>query len=163
MQLNIFILFLATFFTGIMTGLFFTWSFSVTKGLARLSDDNYVKAFQSLNKAILNPAFGAVFWGAPLSLIISTILYYQQPLPGIFWHLLISAIVYLVGCIVITFAGNIPLNNSLEKFDLKASSSDDIKQKRAGFEGRWNRLNMIRTISSSIAFIVLIIACLKIA
>ena len=161
MQLNIIILFLATFFTGLMAGLFFTWSFSVTRGLSRLSDTNYIEAFQSLNKAILNPAFALVFWGSILSLILAAILHYQQPSSGNFWYLLTATIVYLIGSIVVTFAGNIPLNNLLETFQLNSSSVDEIKIKRTSFEGKWNSLNMIRTISSSLAFILLIIACIN--
>ena len=162
MQFNMIILLLATLTTGLMAGLFFTWSFSVTRGLSKLSDTNYIETFQALNKAILNPAFVIIFWGSPLCLVLSTIIYYQQPLPGIFWYLLTALVIYLIGCIVVTFAGNIPLNNSLENLNLKSASLEEIKLKRAGFEGRWNSLNMIRTISSSIAFIILIIACLKI-
>jgi uncharacterized membrane protein len=163
MQLNIIILLLATLTTGLIAGLFYTWSFSVTRGLSRLSDSKYIEAFQSLNKAILNFAFALIFWGAPLSLILATILHYQQPSSGIFWHLLIAALIYLIGCITVTFAGNIPLNNLLEKFNLESSSLEEIKLMRARFEDRWNRLNMIRTVSSSIAFILLLIACIKIA
>ena len=162
MQLNIIILLLATMTTGLMAGLFFAWSFSVTTGLSKLSDTNYIEAFQSLNKAILNPAFALIFWGAILSLPLATILHYQEPSSGIFWSLLIATLVYLIGSIAVTFAGNIPLNNSLEVFQLDSSSSEEIKLRRTTFESRWNRLNMIRTISSTIAFIVLIIACIKI-
>jgi uncharacterized membrane protein len=163
MQLNIIILLLATLTTGLMAGLFFAWSFSVTTGLSKLSDINYIEAFQSLNKAILNPAFALIFWGAILSLLLASILHYQEPSSGIFWYLLIATLVYLIGSIAVTFACNIPLNNSLEIFNLNSSSLEEIKVKRAAFESRWNRLNMIRTISSSIAFILLIIACIKVA
>ncbi|UCH64407.1 MAG: DUF1772 domain-containing protein [Ignavibacterium sp.] len=65
--------------------------------------------------------------------------------------------------IVVTFAGNVSLNNSLENFNLKTSSSVEIKLKRTSFAGRLNRLNMIRTVLSSTDFILLIIACIKIA
>ena len=161
MQLNNIILFITTLTTGLMAGLFYAWSFSVTTGLSKLSDTNYIEAMQSLNKAILNPAFFLIFWGSILSLILATILHYEQPLSSIFWHLLIATVVYLIGSIAVTFRGNIPLNNSLEIFKLNSSSVEEIKLQRTAFESRWNKLNMIRTISSSLAFIVLIIACFK--
>ena len=161
MQLNNIILLIATLTTGLMAGLFYAWSFSVTTGLLKLSDTSYIEAMQSLNKAILNPAFFLIFWGSILSLILVTILHYEQPLSSIFWHLLIATVVYLIGSIAVTIVGNVPLNNSLEKFQLISSSLEEIKLQRAAFESRWNTLNMIRTISSSLAFIVLIIACFK--
>ena len=161
MQLNNIILLIATLTTGLMAGLFYAWSFSVTTGLSKLSDTNYIEAMQSLNKAILNPAFFLIFWGSILSLMLATILHYEQPLSSIFWLLLIATVVYLIGSIAVTFSGNIPLNNSLEIFKLNSSSVEEIKLQRTAFESRWNKLNMIRTISSSLAFIVLIIACFK--
>jgi len=144
-----------------MAGLFYAWSFSVTTGLSKLSDTNYIEAFQSLNKSILNPAFALVFWGSILSLILTTILHFLEPSSGIFWYLLIATLVYLIGSIAITFAGNIPLNNSLENFNLKSSTLEEIKLKRTAFEVPWNKLHLIRTLSSSISFIILIIACNK--
>ncbi len=55
------LLLITTLSTGLMAGLFYSWTISVTPGLARLNDENYLRAFQSMNRAIINPVFLIVF------------------------------------------------------------------------------------------------------
>jgi uncharacterized membrane protein len=52
--------------TALMAGLFFAWSYSITLGLARLSDEAYIAAMQAGNRTILNPTFYIVFFGVAL-------------------------------------------------------------------------------------------------
>jgi uncharacterized membrane protein len=159
MELNKIILFFAILTTGLMAGLFYTWSFSVTRGITKLSDANYIEAMQSLNRAILNPAFFFIFLGSIISLPLATIIHYKQS--NIFEYLLIATIIYLLGSIAVTFLGNIPLNNLLEAFKINSSTSQEITSLRQNFETKWNNLNMVRTVSSLMAFIVLIVGCIR--
>ena len=147
--------------TALMAGLFFAWSCSVTLGLARLSDEAYIAAMQASNKAILNPVFYSVFFGALLLLPLSTFLHYGQPVSMRFWFLLAATIVYLIGGFGVTILGNIPLNEALDGFNLQSASEEAIAMQRAKFEGRWNNLTIIRTIASTIAVILVIMACLN--
>ena len=57
------LLVITTLLTGLIAGLFYCWSISVTKGLALLPDREYLLAFQQLNRAILNPLFLTAFMG----------------------------------------------------------------------------------------------------
>ena len=54
--MNSILLLITTLFSGLMAGLFYAWSISVTPGLAKIDNSSYLKAFQSMNRAILNPA-----------------------------------------------------------------------------------------------------------
>lgn len=155
---NILLLLTATT-TALMAGLFYAWSCSVMLGFARLSDREFVSAMQKTNRAIQNPVFFAAFFGAPIFLITSTILHYNQS-PR-FWFLFAAAIIYLIGTFGVTVFGNIPLNNTLDRFDLQAASEKEIVASRANFEKRWNNLNTIRTVSSTMAIMLVIIACLS--
>lgn len=58
----------ATLLTGLVAGLMFAFYISVNPGLSVLEDIGYLKAMQSINKAILNPVFLLVFT-APVLLI----------------------------------------------------------------------------------------------
>jgi uncharacterized membrane protein len=78
-----------------------------------------------------------------------------------FWFLLAATIVYLIGAFGVTMLGNIPLNQALDAFNLQSASEEAIAMQRAKFESRWNNLNMIRTIASTIAVILVILACLN--
>ena len=66
MDLEIFILATATCFTGLMAGIFFTWTNAVKPGISKLRDLEYLKSFQSMNRVILNIPFKLLFIGAIL-------------------------------------------------------------------------------------------------
>ncbi len=153
------ILILAGVTTGMMAGLFFAWSFSVMLGLAKLSDREFVAAMQSMNREIQNPVFFFFFFGAMIFLPLATGFHYQSNLSPTFWFLLIATVVYLIGVMGVTFLGNIPLNTALDFFQLNNSSVQEISQQRIQFENPWVRLNLIRTLSSFIATVFVIIAC----
>lgn len=155
---NIILVITATL-TALMAGLFYAWSCSVMLGFARLSDREFVSVMQKSNHAIQNPVFFAAFFGAPIFLIISTILFFGQTQFSI---LLAATIIYLLGNFGVTIFGNVPMNNTLERFDLENSSEAEIAQQRANFERRWTNLNHIRAVSSTVSLILVVIACLKI-
>ena len=142
-----------------MAGLFYAWSCSVMLGFARLSNREFVSAMQATNRAILNPVFFAAFFGAPILLPISTFLHYGQSMR--FWLLLAATVIYLIGNFGVTMFGNVPLNNVLDRFDLETASEEETALQRANFERRWNNLNTIRTVSSTLAVILVVIACLN--
>ena len=155
---NILLVITATL-TALMAGLFYAWSCSVMPGFARLSDREFVSAMQATNRAIQNPIFFAAFFGAPLLLIISTVLHYNQT--TLFAFLLAAAVIYLIGTFGVTIFGNVPMNNTLDRFDLESATKEETAQQRVNFEGRWNNLNTIRTLSSTLALILVVIACLN--
>ena len=128
-------------------------------GFARLSDREFVSAMQATNRAIQNPVFFAAFFGAPLSLIISTVLHYNQS-PR-FVLLLAAAAIYSTGTFGVTIFGNVPMNNRLDRFDLETATDEETARQRADFERGWNNLNTIRTFNSTLALILIIIACLS--
>lgn len=152
------ILILTTTAAALMAGLFYAYSCSVVIGLGKLNDLEYLKAMQSINKEILNPVFFAAFLGILPLLPLNTYLHAHQ---ANFWLLVFAMIVYLVGVFGVTVTGNIPLNNSLENFNILAADSEAIQAQRALFENRWNTLNHVRTICSIITVVLLIIACLN--
>jgi uncharacterized membrane protein len=146
--------------TALMAGLFFAWSFSVTNGLAKLSNIEYIRAFQAMNKAILNPLFFICFMGTAILLPLSTFLYYQQHPSPRFWFLLIASTLYLIGVMGVTMAGNVPLNESLDAFNSQAATAQEVASQRQQFEGTWNKLNNIRTVASTLSIVSVIIACI---
>ena len=153
------ILAITAILTALIAGLFYAWSVSVMPGFARLNDREFVDAMQATNRAIQNPLFFVSFFGAPLLLIVSTVLHYGES-PH-FWYLLAATIVLIVGMFGVTVAGNVPLNNTLERFDLAAATAEEIARQRTAFERRWNNLNTIRTIAATLALLLVVIACLK--
>jgi uncharacterized membrane protein len=144
--------------TGLSAGLFFAWSFSVTPGLAKINDTAYILAMQSMNRAILNPTFFLVFMGPLLLLPLSTYLSYTGTGSLRFWLLAGATIAYIGGVFGITMAGNVPMNEALDAFNLGSATADDIAVRRAGFEDRWIFLNNTRTGCAALALVLAITA-----
>jgi len=143
--------------TALMAGLFYAYSCSVVPGLGRLPDTGYIAAMQSINRCIQNPVFFMGFMGALLLLPLSTYLQYGT---GRFYFLLAATIVYAAGVFGVTAAGNVPLNNALDAFNVHTASADEIARQRARFEDYWNPLNTVRTLASVLTVVLVITACL---
>lgn len=146
--------------TGLSAGLCFTWSNTVTPGLGRLDDLGYLQSFQQMNKTILNPIFIVVFF-APFFLSLVNIYLLKNSSSNLLWLVILAGVIYFFGVLLITLFGNVPLNEMLDKSDLSISSIDELSQLREKFEVKWNRLHSIRTISSIISFLLLIIGLLQ--
>lgn len=152
------ILLITTVVMGLITGLFYCWSVSVTTGLALLPDREYLMAFQQLNRAILNPLFLLGFMGLVFLLPISTWIAWQRPVPPAFWLLLGATLLYWIGVMGITMLGNVPMNNALDAFNIDAATTAQLAAKRLAFEDRWNSLNNIRTICCIGSFILTVLS-----
>jgi uncharacterized membrane protein len=153
------VLLFTTLLTGLLAGVFFTWANAITPGIGRLDDINYLRTFQNINRVIVNPLFLIVIMG-PVFLSFATAYLYKSNYPYIFWLLLAAAILYFMGVFLVTIMGNIPLNDLLDKTDLTNISIEDARILRDKFEIKWNNLHMIRTISSVISFLLLLLVCL---
>ncbi|MEG1216042.1 chryseobasin maturation helper ChrI [Chryseobacterium sp.] len=144
--------------TALIAGLFYAYSCSVVLGLGKLSDPEYLKAVQNINREILNPVFFMSFMGTAILLPVSAFLFRsEQP---VFIFLLLATFSYLIGVFGVTVVGNVPMNNLLDQFDISNSTTDAIKQMRDNFENRWNFLNNIRTVFSVITIALVVCACI---
>ncbi|GJQ61897.1 MAG: hypothetical protein SCALA702_09500 [Melioribacteraceae bacterium] len=158
--MNVTLLFVSTLFSGLMAGLFYAWSISVTPGIGQIDDASYLRAFQSMNRAIINPLFIVVFLGLQILLFFVAYQYYQAESGTQFWLILTAAILYAGGVMLVTGIGNVPLNNTLEALNIPEMNLAEMREFREGFEQRWNRLNNLRTLMSLATFASLIVACL---
>jgi uncharacterized membrane protein len=160
MKTETIILVLAIFSTGLMAGIFFTWSNAVAPGIGKLSDIGYLSALQSMNRVILNPVFRIIFIGAVITVALLPIFYFKTYPVNLFWLFIIAFIIYWIGAFGVTFLGNIPLNRILDQTNLETITLEDTKALRVTIEAKWNNLNLIRSISSGITFLLLIISFL---
>ncbi|GEJ43699.1 DUF1772 domain-containing protein [Chryseobacterium sp. ON_d1] len=157
MKMTTLVLIITAVLTALIGGLFYAYSCSVVLGLGKLSDMEYLKAMQNINREILNPVFFMSFMGTVVLLPVSTFLFRgQQP---VFIFLLLATLAYLIGVFGVTVAGNVPMNDALDKFDITGSTTEAIRQMRENFENRWNFLNNLRTVFSVISIIFVVCAC----
>jgi uncharacterized membrane protein len=149
----------AIFLTGLSAGFFYAWQVSVIPGTQRITDSSYLESMQSINKAILNPAFFLVFFGCLISLGVATAFHYKQG--ATFWLLLAAFLTYLLGTFFVTAFGNVPLNDQLEAMNLANLDAMKSQSFRQSYEQRWNWLHLIRTGFSLVAFLLALLAAFQ--
>lgn len=151
LSINILVLFGSVIFTGLSAGLFYGWSVSVIPGTLKVSDLTYLHTMQSINRAILNPAFFAVFFGSLALMGTSTVIQFGTHTTG-FWLMLLATVSYLVGMVGLTGFGNVPLNNQLDALNLGSMSNADLSEFRNYYETKWNLLQHARMVCGILAF-----------
>lgn len=130
-------------------GVYFTYSNSIVPGLDHTDADKAVEAMRRINIAIINPTFLATFVGPVVTSAVTGFLLLGLDENTSAYLFLAGAVVYLIGCLIITGRINIPLNNALEN-----STSTDWQQRWADFSPRWRRWNTVRTLSSGAALLL---------
>jgi uncharacterized membrane protein len=134
--------------TGLMSGLLYGWSVSVIPGTKRVPAGNYVDTMQHINRAIINPAFIVPFMGIPLVLGGAAVMQLRAGDHRRGWLLAGATATYVVGVLGVTIGRNVPLNDALDAFDLRSSTSDAIERRRTTYERPWNRWHHLRTVAS---------------
>ena len=148
-----FFLFLSILSCSLVTGFIFTFAIIVMPGLSKLSDKEFLKAFQVTDGVIQNkrPIFMLIWVGSivsVLSLILISIVYVGLSET---WLVVLVALIYLMGVQGITILIHLPLNNQIQKLNLEKLNDENLKNERLNFENKWNFFNNIRT---TIAFFV---------
>ncbi len=116
--------------SALVGGIFFAFSSFIMKALERVPSAEGIGAMQSINVVVINPSFlGAFFGTAVLSLGACGLALggWSNPSAPFF---LGGALFYLVGTILVTMFGNVPLNDQL---------------------GRWTMWNHVRTAAAMVA------------
>ncbi|MEU8360645.1 anthrone oxygenase family protein [Nonomuraea sp. NPDC048882] len=141
-------LMIATISTGLVAGVFGLYAHTIMPGLGRTDDRTFVGAFQSIDRAIINPWFlGGGFFGALVFTILATVAHIGRD--GLCW--VAAALVLYAITFVITIAINVPLNDAIKA----AGDPDriDLAAVRERFnEARWASWNIVRVITSTTAF-----------
>lgn len=144
------VLVVATITTGLAAGFFSTYQWSVVRGLARVDDPTYVSTFQQINATVRTPWFALVFFGAGVAGALAIALAAMRQLrPRITAPIFAATAVYVCGVLVVTFAGNVPLNDDLAQ----STDPSTFALARQAFEQDWNRLNLVRAITATVAFL----------
>ena len=150
---NKIVLFGAVILTGLSAGFFYAWSVSVIPGTKKVDGTVYLETMQSINRAILNPAFFLIFFGSLIFLSIGS-LYQFNTGKTTFWFMLAASLLYLIGTVGVTGLGNVPLNNKLDALNLNEMSPQKQLEFRNYYEKNWNRLHLIRTIFAVGSFLL---------
>jgi uncharacterized membrane protein len=154
-DLSVALAFVAALGSGLIAGLFFAFSVSVMRALARLPEKQGIAAMQAINVAILNPVFLVAFFGTAAASAISlatSLLAWQAP--RALW-LLVGSLCYLLGSLLVTIQFNVPLNKALASVP---AGSPEAARLWAKYLTRWTAWNHVRTVASLAATAAFILA-----
>jgi uncharacterized membrane protein len=144
----------ATMTIGLVAGVFGFYSHTVMRGLAGTADRTFIAAFQSLDRAIINPWFMVTFVGALLFTGAAVLLHLPSDVRGPLPWLVVALVLYLVA-FGITIAVNVPLNDALKAAGDPDTIPDPAAVRARFDEARWAAWNLVRTITTTLAFATL--------
>jgi uncharacterized membrane protein len=136
----------ATVTMGLFAGVFYAFASLVMVGLRRADDRTFVVAMQRMNAAP-GLRFAVAIIGPGLLTVAALLLHLDEDQRSTLWWIVAALVSYTAAIGVITFAGNVPLNNALAA----AGEPDriaDLAGVRDRFEASWNRWNAARTVVS---------------
>ncbi len=144
--------------SALVGGIFYAFSSFIMKALANVPSAEGIGAMQSINVVVLNPSFlGAFFGTAVLSLVAggSALAGWGRPSATFF---LGGAILYLVGTILVTALGNVPLNDQLAAVSATDPGARDVWER---YLGRWTMWNHVRTAAAMAAALLFSLGLFK--
>jgi uncharacterized membrane protein len=143
---------------AMMSGLYFVFSNTIMPALAKLEPSQGILAMQTVNRTILNPLFLLLFVGSAAVCAV-LVIFALGKLPASNAILLIlGAVIYLAGSPILTAMVNVPLNDALAALTPNATGSADGW---ASYLQNWTTWNHVRTVTSLVAALFLLIADFK--
>ncbi len=148
-----FILIPSVILCALVTGFIFTYAIVVMPGFSKLSDKEFIKAFQVTDEVIQNnqPLFMITWIGSIISILLTIIVATATTGLSNSWLIILVGVIYLLGVQGVTIVIHLPLNNHIQKMNIDKMTDKDLGEERRKFQKKWNFFNNIRT---SVAFSV---------
>ena len=139
------LIFAAVLGSGLVAGIFFAFSTFVMRALGRLPENQGAAAMKAINVTVLNPWFLLAFFGTGAVCLPLAFLAFGSAAGTYRAYLLAGCALYLIGCLLVTVAFNVPLNNRLASADPDSPGAEALW---ANYLSRWTLWNHVRTAAS---------------
>ncbi|MBZ0280178.1 MAG: DUF1772 domain-containing protein [Anaerolineae bacterium] len=147
--------------TGLLAGVFYAFDVAIVPALRKATGKQHIAVMQAINDKIKNPVFFLSFFGPTILLPLAAYLHRGGEQ---FLLLVAAAALHIIGANGVTIAGNIPLNEHLDKVNaeqISEAEADKIRQEFQGQGAAWIRYHRIRTLTSTAATVLIFIVCLS--
>ena len=140
---------------GLLAGLYFAFSAFVMTAFARIDVPAGVAAMNSINRVIQRSLFMPLFAGSSLSSLALAVI------GALYWGeagacaALAGGLIYFLGMFVVTMIFNVPRNNLLDASDPATADGQELW---ARFLREWTAWNHVRTLASTAALILFVVA-----
>ncbi|MEH3054607.1 MAG: DUF1772 domain-containing protein [Patulibacter minatonensis] len=133
--------------TAILAGIYTGFAVAVMPGLRDADDRTFVTTMQTINDAIVNPAFMTVFLGGPaLTAAVAWREVRRGGLASRRAQLVLAAVALHLAGLGLTAGANVPLNDALANAgDPVTMRAPLLAEARAAYEQPWTRRHLLRT------------------
>jgi uncharacterized membrane protein len=129
-------------------GVFFAFSFFVMQALGALPAAAGIRAMQSINVFAVTPVFMTTLFGTGLACLAAAAYAATAGMGTATMPVIAGAAIYFLGTIVVTIAGNVPLNNAVAALDPDAA---DAVWLWARYRRQWLAWNHVRTVAGIVS------------
>lgn len=138
--------------SGVLGGLFFSWSNMVMPAFARIPAQAGIAAMNAANQTVYNPLFFLFFMGVPLlSLVLAVYAAMNLGQAGS-PALIAGAVLITVGMFAVTMAANVPMNEALASLDPNGAAAADYWQVVLDRWPLWNHVRTTACLTAALAF-----------
>lgn len=154
------ILIATTLASGLVAGVFLTFSDFVMRSLGQTTPAAGIAAMQQINRAVYRSQFMVLLIGLSIVAMALVVIGLTLPIPGLGLWLLGGAASYILGVMTVTGGKNVPMNKRLDIAD-----PDDTRFQSywSHYLHSWTRWNHLRTLASVLATLCYLAAALTIA
>ncbi len=135
-------LMLACLATALMGGIFFAFSSFIMTALGRIPASEGIRAMQRINIDVFTWSFEWTFLGTPALCLALLVQALQGSADERAPWIIAGAVIYLLGCLLVTGLGNVPLN---QKLALEPSEGPGAALAWRRFASPWVRWNHLRS------------------
>ncbi len=143
--------------SGMMAGLFCSFSSFLMRALSRIPLASGIQAMQSINLVIVRPSFLIIFMGTGAVGLAAVVFGGNAWRPESKPWALAATLTYVVGCVGVTIVFNVPWNNRLAAVNGETEEGHAIWKRYLSTWVRWNHVRSVATLFSTVLFLIALI------
>jgi uncharacterized membrane protein len=143
----------ATILTGAIFGFFYAWVCSTMWGLDSIDPRVAIAAMQAMNASVRNAVFFPAFFLTPAVLGLAAALAWTSSQHRCAAYFAASAVIYLVGGLLLTALVNVPMNEALGTLAVPESAAR-AREIWSAYSAPWQAWNLTRTLASGTSLVL---------
>jgi uncharacterized membrane protein len=143
----------ATLATGLVAGVFLTFSDFVMRALGRAEPAAGIEAMQMINREVYRSLFATLLLGLALVSILLAVVGIYLAGPDVALWLAAAAGFYIFGVVAVTARKNVPMNQRLDRMEHRSSGARAYWATYTRDWTRWNHLRWVAALAAAIGYL----------
>lgn len=143
----------ATLATGLVAGVFLTFSDFVMRALGRAEPAAGIEAMQMINREVYRSLFATLLLGLAFVSILLAVVGIYLAGPDVALWLAAAAGFYILGVVAVTARKNVPMNQRLDRMEHRSPDAHAYWASYTRDWTRWNHLRWVAALAASIGYL----------